>query len=355
MTLLASAIVSAGSDDAGVGTITWIDPGNITGSDNTWAVATLAASEVSHYAKGLFSTPLPVPVGSRIDGIVLAIQKNRQSGIGTIRDSVVKLVKAGSVVGDNKADTLTDWNSSVDSEVTYGGVTDLWGTTWTLAEVTATDFGAVISASNGAIGLTDNARVDVMRVDIYGEVVSAALTGTALVDPMREPDIVTGGKTIIITLTGDTWVASGATFDAQRQNIIDGIDAATSPTNGWNNEVRDKEVVTAVVRTSDTVVTITLTASAAYNISAQEDIGLVIPATALTGGVAPNVTYTFRVVPDVTGPLLHLGGLGIGKRSPLRKMATARRAIVPAHGCSEGNYERRTFYRRGPTFTRITC
>ena len=28
------------------------------------------------------------------------------------------------------------------------------------------------------------------------------------------------GKTIIITLTGDTWVAAGATFDAQRLAIL---------------------------------------------------------------------------------------------------------------------------------------
>lgn len=51
---------------------------------------------------------------------------------------------------------------------------------------------------------------------------SAALTGTVTAT-IDESDIVTGGNTIILTLTGDTWVASGAAFEAQRQAIIDGL------------------------------------------------------------------------------------------------------------------------------------
>lgn len=49
-----------------------------------------------------------------------------------------------------------------------------------------------------------------------------ALTGT-VTDSITEADIVSGGRTIILTLTGDTFV-SGAAFDAQRQAIIDGLD-----------------------------------------------------------------------------------------------------------------------------------
>lgn len=133
---------------------------------------------------------------------------------------------------------------------------------------------------------------------------SAAITGTATAT-INESDIVTGGKTVIITLTGDTWVAAGATFDAQRQNIIDGMDAASSPTNGWNNEVRDKEVVTAVVRTSDTVVTITLSAQSGYNITAQETITVTVPNTALvTSGSDITGVPTFTV--DPTGAVVPL-------------------------------------------------
>lgn len=93
-------------------------------------------------------------------------------------------------------------------------------------------------------------------------------------------------------------------FADERQAIIDGLDAATSPTNGWNNEVRDKEVVGAVVRTSDTRVTITLTAAGAYAIAANETITVTIPASALTTSGDPiTATPTFTVTNEGLIPL----------------------------------------------------
>ena len=123
---------------------------------------------------------------------------------------------------------------------------------------------------------------------------AAALTGTG-VPTMTETEVRTGGKTIIITLTGDTWVAAGAAFDAQRQNIINGMDSAQAEATGWDAEVKAKEVVGAVVRTSNTVVTITLTAQAGYNITAQETITVTVPATAVILGVALVATPVFTV------------------------------------------------------------
>lgn len=131
-----------------------------------------------------------------------------------------------------------------------------------------------------------------------GSVASAAVTGTAS-SGLTEAQIVAGGETIIITLTNDTWVAAGGTFNAIRQDIIDGLDSAQSETLGWNAEVRDKEVVGAVVRTSDTVVTITLTAAAAYDVTADETITVTVPATAVTGGSAITATPTIGVTADV--------------------------------------------------------
>lgn len=146
-------------------------------------------------------------------------------------------------------------------------------------------------------------------------VATAAITGTATAG-IAEDDITAGGKTIIITLTGDTWVTAGATFDAQRQNIIDGLDSAQSELTGWNNEVRDNEVVTAVVRTSDTVVTITLTAQAGYDITAQETITVTVPNTALvtsTSNLAGSPTFTVSPITGTVVPVIinHLKNQGI--------------------------------------------
>jgi hypothetical protein len=135
-----------------------------------------------------------------------------------------------------------------------------------------------------------------------------ALTGTITDD--KEAQIVAGGSTIILTVTDDTWVASGATFDAQRQNIINGIDSAQSEATGWDAVVKAGLAVTAVVRTSDTVVTITLPAFATYNITATETITATIPATALTLALETIATPTFQILTDYTPKNLSLLGVG---------------------------------------------
>ena len=80
----------------------------------------------------------------------------------------------------------------------------------------------------------------VVSVTDIAAAISATLTGT-ITASVVESDIVTGGKTIILTLTGDTWVAAGAAFNAQRQNIINGIDSAQAEATGWDAEVKAKE------------------------------------------------------------------------------------------------------------------
>lgn len=125
----------------------------------------------------------------------------------------------------------------------------------------------------------------------------ADITGTATAS-IDEDDITAGGKTIIITLVGDQWLGAGD-FNAIRQDIINGLDSAQSEGTGWNAEVRDKEVVTAVVRTDGQIVTITLTAQAAYDITSQETITVTVPSTALLRGVLDvtgSPTFTVAAV-----------------------------------------------------------
>lgn len=147
-------------------------------------------------------------------------------------------------------------------------------------------------------------------VEILG--VTAAITGT-ITSSATESDIVTGGKTIIITLTGDTWVvAAGSAFDNQRDEIISGLDSAQSEANGWDAVVKAGQGVAGVVRTSDTVVTITLDAFASYDITATETITVTVPSTAVAGGVAIVATPTFTVSAVAAGGVRHLALLGVG-------------------------------------------
>ena len=140
---------------------------------------------------------------------------------------------------------------------------------------------------------------------------TATISGTAS-GGLTESDVVTGGKTIIITLANDTWVADDGTFAGIRQDIIDGLDSNQSETTGWNAEVRDKEVVGAVVRTSDTIVTITLTAASSYNVTSDETITVTVPATAVSSASVVIGSPTFDVTAYVAPAPTPTGSSGGG-------------------------------------------
>jgi hypothetical protein len=138
-----------------------------------------------------------------------------------------------------------------------------------------------------------------------------ALSGTIL-PGATEAEIVAGGETLIITLTDDTWAAAGAVFNNQRQAIIDGCTSIQSELTGWNNEVRDNEIVGAVVRTSDTVVTITWTAAASYDISSIEEITVTIPSAALVTSPSEVIASPiFSILPLSVGAAGLVGITGI--------------------------------------------
>lgn len=140
--------------------------------------------------------------------------------------------------------------------------------------------------------------------------ITATVTGTATAS-ITEADVVAGSKTIIITLRNDTWVAAGASFDAIRQDLIDGLDGSDVEAAGWDAVVKATQGVGGVVRTSDTVATITLDAFATFDITATTTITPTIPASALVlsdRAVVAAPTFTVSAVGGSNNLLL----LGVG-------------------------------------------
>ena len=170
-------------------------------------------------------------------------------------------------------------------------------------EVSSAEVGSTVAAtSNGSD------RGGVHGVTVYqtsaAPIATSAITGTATAS-IDESDIVTGSETVIVTLTNDTFKAAGTGAigsTADTQALIDGMTSAQSETLGWNNEVRDKEVVGSVVRTSNTVATITLTAQAAYNITAQETITVTVPTAVLVTGAGAIVSTPTFTIDTVAAP-----------------------------------------------------
>lgn len=137
----------------------WSNVGNILTSDDSRA--TRAFTFFSDYltATGFgFSIP-PTDV---IDGIVVEIEKSRTSGgLNAVFDLGVQLTKDGAAfIGNNYANG-TNWPTT-EAYISYGGSTDLWGATWTPAEINAATFGVGIYV----IG-SNTARVDHIRITVY--------------------------------------------------------------------------------------------------------------------------------------------------------------------------------------------
>ena len=201
---------------------------------------------------------------------------------------------------DSAQSETTGWNAEVRDKQGVAGVVRTSGTVVTITLDAQSGYN---NSANETITVTvpasahsgSGAIVATPTFDIVAAAISAAVTGT-ITPTATEAEVVAGAETVIITLTNETWVAAGATFDATRQDIIDGLDSAQSELTGWNNEVRDKQGVAGVVRTSTTVVTITLDAQAAYNITADETITATVPATAVVGVGAIVAAPTFDIL-----------------------------------------------------------
>ena len=123
-----------------------------------------------------------IPNDATIEGIKIYIDRyNSFTGDGTviITDNAIYLTKNGTdTVGNNKS-VGTVWPSTdTDTYAIYGGVSDLWGTTWTASEINNDNFGVMIGPTIEFVGLTgengSSANVD----HVYIEITYAGGSGT---------------------------------------------------------------------------------------------------------------------------------------------------------------------------------
>lgn len=160
---------SSGTTEAGGGSVDWASPGNITASDNNRATAALSKADISYYLKGT-GFGFSIPSNARIDGITVEIERSIAEATNQYTyDYSVELIKGGVISGNNYADTVTLWPAnSQDAYATYGGSSDLWGLTWTPADINSSNFGVAIQSENTVPSkpITETSQVDHMRITI---------------------------------------------------------------------------------------------------------------------------------------------------------------------------------------------
>ncbi|MDD4761651.1 MAG: fibronectin type III domain-containing protein [Candidatus Pacebacteria bacterium] len=166
-----------GADVAGVGTVTWLNPSRIVANDNSYASAAVNGA-TSHYLQAT-NYGFNIPAGATISGIQVTIGRYGSTGFGSdVRDSTVRLIKAGAVTGNNKAVTTTDW-TGIETAVVYGGAADLWGTTWTPADINVSNFGVALSVNSNN---NRTAFVDYMQITVTYTVPTVSSVNTSHAD-----------------------------------------------------------------------------------------------------------------------------------------------------------------------------
>lgn len=159
--IMSDGTSASASRSAGAGT-GWTTPQNLGSSDNAKATTSLVGvSQSANLDASSFG--FSIPTDAIITGIQAAVERGSNLS-GAIGDVDVYLLKDAAIVGSDKA-TGPDWGTS-DSYRLYGGSTDLWGTTWTPADINAGNFGLRFKVDNDATGSTVTASVDHVQITV---------------------------------------------------------------------------------------------------------------------------------------------------------------------------------------------
>ncbi len=240
-----------------------------------------------------------------------ATEQEVREGAGTIIitltaatwDDPITSERQNIIDGLDAAESETNgWNAQVRDAIGVGSVARTSDTIVTITLAQAEVAGYRID-SNETVTVTvpasaysgSGALTATPTIALTAAAESLSVSGSIL-NTTRPVDIVAGGRVIVLGLTNTVWVDAGATFNAQRQTIINNLVADLADQNGWNNR-RVDFAVGDVARTSSTVVTITLSASSAYAIPATETISATVPASALVFAEALTPTATIPIVP----------------------------------------------------------
>lgn len=153
--------------DSGGGDEPWSFEEQIDSSDNQYALVTLGVDEdaqTNYLEASEFDYNLPA--GAVIDGIEVTLETSKFNASPDFIASSVFIMKAGANAGTEKTPSNLFDNTS-DTTVTLGGSSDLWGTTWTQADINSAGFGASVRAIRDSTVGDNVPRVDFISTTVY--------------------------------------------------------------------------------------------------------------------------------------------------------------------------------------------
>lgn len=111
-----------------------------------------------------------IPTAATICGIEVNVVRSAANvllNLATVTDYDVRVMKNGSPTGTNLADGITQWSSS-DVNTSYGGINELWSTSWSPTDINSGNFGFSISAQiHCTVALFPAARINYISMTVY--------------------------------------------------------------------------------------------------------------------------------------------------------------------------------------------
>ncbi len=156
--------------------IAWANVGNLLADDGALASVTInpGGSQNSHLAK---TTGYNFSVSGAISGIKVEVKADISRLPATAPVLYVQLLKNGVAVGPFKTVTVATTNLAY---FTFGGGTDLWGASWTAADINNANFGVQIEVLQpSALNSPLTINVDAIRVTVYASTPAVTFTASS--------------------------------------------------------------------------------------------------------------------------------------------------------------------------------
>ena len=294
----------------GPGTQAWSNASTAILSDNNDASATLNANGTQYLRCTNYG--FSIPITATISGITVSVERSvNRTDRGNVVDLAMRLVKAGTIQATDRSTTTA--YTTTDTYEAHGGTSDLWGTTWTPAEINSTNFGAAFAATKAA---TQNVTVNVDHIRISVEYTLPPAPTVTAISP--NTGSTAGGTSVTITgtnFTGATGVTIGGA--AATSVVVVSATSITAVTPARTAGAKDVVVTTPSGSGTGTglftyVAPPTVTTNAATALTAT---GATLNGTVSSNGAATTVTFEY-------GPTTSYGTTVTATQSPLAGSAS---------------------------------
>ena len=148
-----------------IGNPNWGNPDRAQTSNDADATATVNDNQTTD-ALVCLQYGFSIPAGATVLGIIVRVERSATAGGSPKRDAIMRILKGG-VAEPADRSTATNYTTG-DVVEDHGGATDLWGTTWTDADINDANFGAAFAAQKaGGAGGAATVSVDHMEIEVH--------------------------------------------------------------------------------------------------------------------------------------------------------------------------------------------